>query len=599
MPPEQNVTQGERLPTPTSTVTDGTTTKGPPRPAVLWAVALAGLAASAGTVLLASENDEIYQRSLRLVLINWATLPFIFAGLVAWRRRPDTRFGPLMIAAGFATPLSTLQWAEHPLPNTVGQLCDLLLPALWLHVFLAYPTGRLRGRPARVLVVGGYAVALGLQVVVLALGGFGPPSLLAVTSEPALAEVVQNLQLVVLAMLCLAGLAVIWSRRRTLPPAQRNRPTQLLIDSFALALAIVAALLLSGAFELPGFELNRLAAFAAVGLSPVVFLAGLLDARLARAGVGRLLVDLQADSSPDLRELLARTLRDPTLTLAYWLPQYGSWSDQDGNPVTLPGPGEDHGVRVIESDGEPIAALLFDVSLRGEPELLAAASAAAAMALHKGRLEAELKARLAELQGSRTRLVEATQRERERLERDLHDGAQQRLAALALELGVLSHRMNADTEVRARIDRARGEVTESLEELRDLAHGIHPAVVSGHGLTVALESLAARSSVPLTLESPILPRLPESVEVAGYYVVCESLANIAKHSRAHRADVRAAVRDGVLVVQVEDDGVGGADPENGSGLRGLADRVEALGGQLRIWSSASSGTRVQAEIPCE
>jgi signal transduction histidine kinase len=562
-------------------------------------VALAGLAASAGTVLLASENDEIYQRSLRLVLINWATLPFIFAGLVAWRRRPDTRFGPLMIAAGFATPLSALQWAEHPLPNTVGQLCDLLLPALWLHVFLAYPTGRLRGRPERVLVVSGYAVALGLQVVVLALGGFGPASLLAATSEPALAEVVQNVQLVLLAILCLTGVAVIWSRRRTLPPAQRNLPTQLLIDSFALALVIVAALLLAGAFALPGFEQIRLAAFAAVGLSPVVFLAGLLDARLARAGVGRLLVDLQADSSPDLRELLiARTLRDPSLSLAYWLPQYGTWSDQDGNPVTLPGPDEARGVRVIEGDGEPIAALLFDVSL-DEPELLDAVSAAAAMALQKGRLEAELKARLVELQGSRTRLVEATQRERQRLERDLHDGAQQRLVALALELGVLSNRLNADTEVRARIERARGEVTESLEELRDLAHGIHPAVVSGHGLNVALESLVARSSLPLTLDSQTLPRLPEQVELAGYYVVCESLANIAKHSRARRAGVWAAVRDGVLVVQVDDDGVGGADPENGSGLRGLADRVEALGGQLRIWSSASSGTRVQAEIPCE
>ena len=238
--------------------------------------------------------------------------------------------------------------------------------------------------------VSGYAVALGLQVVVLALGGFGSPTLLAVTSEPALAEVVQNVQLVLLAILSLAGLAVIWSRRRTLPPAQRNRPTQLLIDSFALALAFVAALLLSGAFALPGFELTRLATFAAVGLSPVVFLAGLLDARLARGAVGRLLVDLQADSPPDLRELIARTLRDPTLGLAYWLPQYGSWSDQDGNPVTLPKPDGDRGVRVIEGDGEPIAALLFDASLQDEPELLDAVSAAAAMALQKRRLEAEL-----------------------------------------------------------------------------------------------------------------------------------------------------------------------------------------------------------------
>jgi signal transduction histidine kinase len=253
---------------------------------------------------------------------------------------------------------------------------------------------------------------------------------------------------------------------------------------------------------------------------------------------------------------------------------------------------------VIEQDGEPMAALIYDRSLRDEPELVASVGAAAGIALENGRLQAELKARLQELHGSRARVIEATQKERQRLERDLHDGAQQRLVALALELGMLGDRLDGDTEASVRIKRAREEVSVSLKELRDLAHGIHPAVVSGHGLSVALESLAARSAMPLRLNVDGVHRLPEPVEVAAYYVVSESLANIGKHARAESASIDVAVQEGTLVVQVADDGIGGADTERGTGLRGIADRVEALDGRLRVWTPVGGGTCVRAEIPC-
>ena len=281
--------------------------------------------------------------------------------------------------------------------------------------------------------------------------------------RPDAAEAVQNVQLLALSALALVGVGLLWRRWRSLPLWQRRRPSQILINCFSLSLVMLAALLVAGAFQLPGFEIIRLATFAVAGLAPLAFLAGLLDARLAKAGVGELLVQLRADPAPDLRELLARALRDPTLSLIYWLPQYGSWADQDGNPATLPEPDSGRRVTLVKQNGEQVAALVYDATLGEEPELVEAVSAAAAIALENGRLEAELRARLQELHGSRSRVVEAQQNERRRLERDLHDGAQQRLVALALELGLLAEKADSDPATQTRLKRARGEVAQSLD----------------------------------------------------------------------------------------------------------------------------------------
>ena len=248
------------------------------------------------TAVLASLNEELYQPALRVLLVWWVTLPYIFAGIVAWRRRPDSFFGQLMILSGFITQLSILQWTSQPLLNTVGQLCDLLVAAVWLHLFLAYPSGRLAGRAQRVVVIMGYVAALGLQVVILMLGGFNERHLLAVSRRQTAAEIVQNVQLLSLSALALVGVVLLWLRWWSLPRWQRRRPTQILINCFSLSLVMLAALLVAGAFQLPGFEIIRLATFGVAGLAPLAFLAGLLDARLAKAGVGELLVQLRAES---------------------------------------------------------------------------------------------------------------------------------------------------------------------------------------------------------------------------------------------------------------------------------------------------------------
>ena len=569
-----------------------------PQPPVLWALVLAGFAAAGCTFALALGSDHVNEPGLQAALMSWITLPYVFAGVIAWWRRPDSRFGLLMVIAGFTIFISTLAWANAALPHTIGQAFDLVVAAVFLHVFLAFPEGRLHGSFERAFVVAGYVAAVGFELVFMLLDGFGSDNLIAVANEPGTAHTVLQVALVTMSALCLTGIAILVARRRGAGPPLR-RSVALLVDAFALGLALLAALLATGAFDAPAFETIRRATFVVIGIAPVAFLIGVLSARLARSAVGDLLVELRSEPAPaDLRAALARALRDPSLTLVYWLPDFGSWADAEGREMELPASDSGRATTFIDHDGEHVAALLHDPSLDDEPELLGAVTAGAAIGLQNARLHAELRARLEELKGSRGRVIEAGQRERQRLERNLHDGAQQRLVALSLELSMLKKRLEGDAEASTRIDRVRGEIAMSLEELRDVALGLHPAVVSGHGLAVALDSLAARAPVPVRLTIELEERLPEALEVAAYYLVSESLANIGKHAQATTATIDVARANGQVVVEIVDDGVGGADTEGGSGLRGLADRVEALDGRLRVWTPPGQGTRVRAEMPC-
>jgi len=571
---------------------------GAPKRWVLCVIALAGFAAAGVTFALALTSDHVSEPGLQASLTVWITLPYILAGVIAWSRRPDSRFGPLMIASGFTMFLSSLGWANGSLGRTIGLAFDLVPAVVFLHVFLAFPSGRLEHRFERVLVGAGYAVALGLHTIGMAFGGFGPENILEVVSEPGISDTLLDIELVTLSAFCLIGVGVLAVRRRDAGRPLR-RSAALLVDSFALGLVMIAALFLAGATESPAFETIRRAAYLVVGLAPAAFLIGLLTARLARSALGDLLLEMRADPAPaDLRDALARALRDPSLQLAYWLPQYGAWADVDGREVQLAEDEPGRATTFIDRDGERVAALLHDASLQDERELLDAVSAACGIALENARLHAELAARLEELRGSRIRVIEAGQKERQRLERNLHDGAQQRLVALSLELTMLKKQLDGDAEASSRVDHARNEIAQSLQELRDIARGLHPAVVSGHGLAVALESLVARAPVPVQLHVELEDRLPEPLEVAAYYLVSESLANIGKHARANKATVDVSRENGQVVIEIADDGIGGADTKGGSGLRGLADRVEALGGRLRVWTPRGQGTRVRAEIPC-
>ena len=568
---------------------------------LLWAIGLIGCGVAAFSFVDAFHSEtvsaELGEPLVVAMLVNWNTAAYVLCGLVAWSRRPASRFGPLLIAAGFANFLSTLSWTTNDLSYTIGQALDFLPPVLFLHVFLAFPTGRLHGRVERAIVAAGYVVAISFELVRMAAGSFGPNNLLEVTQSPDVGFWALRLQLLTMSAVCLAGIGVLVDRRR-----RWGRPLRgsiaLLTGFFGLGLAMIAFLFLSIAFGGPAVREIRWGTLAAIGLAPLAFLFALLHARLARSAVGGLLVELHGDLAPaDLRDALARALRDPSLTLAYWLPDFQAYVDLDGRKVLLR---EDGGrqTTAIDRNGAHVAALVHDAALTDEPELLEAVTAAAGIAIENARLHAELRARLEELRGSRARVLAAGQSERQRLERNLHDGAQQRLIALSLELSMLEEQVAADSATVDRIAAARAEIASSLEELREVARGLHPAVVSGHGLEVALEQLTARAAVPVRLTVTLGSRLPEALEVAAYYLVSESLANIGKYARASSATVEVERRDTDVVVEIVDNGVGGAHEEGGSGLRGLADRIEALDGKLRVWSPVGGGTRVRAEIPC-
>jgi signal transduction histidine kinase len=563
---------------------------------VLGGIAAVGCIVPIRSIAVALTSDEVDLFSV--ALLDWVTVPYILAGLVAWLRRPESRLGVLMIAGGFASGLSALQLTHVEALYTIGALFDILPAAVFLHVVLAFPDGRLRSRFERLLVAAAYTSALGLQLVKLSLGAPGLDTLLEISARPDAAAVVEKVQLLSLSACCLVGVGVLAARRRSAGRPRRHS-LALLIDSFAVGLVLIAVLFVFGTYAWPGFKEIQRVTLVVIGLCPIVFLLGLLDARLARSAIGDLILELRRNPAPaNLQAALARALRDPSLQVAYWLPDFAAYVDREGRAVDLGVEDEGRATTPIDRDGAHVAALVHDGALAEEQELLDAVGAAAGIALENERLHAELRARLEELRGSRARVIEAGQKERQRLERNLHDGAQQRLIALSLELSRLQGSLAGEPDARARLADARREIALSLEELRDVARGIHPAVLSGHGLEVALESIAARASLPVRLTIELEGRLPERVEVAAYYVVAESLANVAKHAHAHDAVVSVARTSDRLVVEVVDDGIGGADTERGSGIRGLADRVEALGGRLRVWTPSGGGTRVKAEIPC-
>jgi signal transduction histidine kinase len=338
--------------------------------------------------------------------------------------------------------------------------------------------------------------------------------------------------------------------------------------------------------------------FAAV---PIAVLVVFAQRRLARGQVAGLVVQLGERGEPaDLRDALARALGDPSLELAFWFPAEQRYVSADGRPVQLPEPEGGRLGTFVERQGQPVAVLLHDPALEHNAELVQSVCAAAALTLENERLQAELRARLSELQASRARLVEATDAERRRLERDLHDGTQQRLVSIAMSLGLLEARLpDEPPALRPLVHETREALTVALEELRELTQGIQPALLTERGLAAALEDLARRAALPTHLGVDIPERLPEQAESAAYFLVSEALTNAVKHSHASEARVSATSAGGVLTVEVADDGIGGATTGGGggSGLRGLADRVEALGGNLTVSSPPGRGTTLRAEIP--
>jgi signal transduction histidine kinase len=460
-------------------------------------VVLAALLCGAGVVPLLLGSDHQDAKTAWAIFgpaVGWS---FIGVGLYAWRRRPESRTGALMVLLGFAWFLSALSFADSPLVYSFAFVFGGLWGGVFLQLILSFPSGRLAAGWDRALVIAGYAIFTVAAIPAMLFAGpheLGcdncPTNVLLIRRDPDLANVALGFQValyVVLFVIVLVRLTLRWRRADQLERLQLTPVYVCGLLTFLLATAATA-----GAGDAAGW-----AVFSATALLPFAFLGGLLRSHVAR-------------------------------------------------------------------------------------------------------LDADLRARVQELRASRARLVEAGDTERRRLERNLHDGAQARLVGVALLLGHARRRVAADPEeTAALLDRALAELRTSLSELRDLARGIHPAVLTDRGLEPALHALASRAPVPVAVETDDEQRLPAPVEVAAYFVVAEALANVAKYAQATEATVAVHRTNGTLTVEITDDGIGGADEAQGSGLRGLGDRVAALDGTLSLESPPGRGTCLHVEIPCD
>jgi signal transduction histidine kinase len=331
---------------------------------------------------------------------------------------------------------------------------------------------------------------------------------------------------------------------------------------------------------------------------PIALLWGLLRSQLGQAAVARLVRDLRGHRV-SLLEAVRRAVGDPSLQVALWSRPAGAYVTQDGQPLALPAPDSGRGVTAIEGEDGPLAAFIHDPALAEQQGLVDGVAGVAQLSLENERLQAEVKAQLEEVRASRQRIVQAADEERRRVERNIHDGAQQRLVAMAVALRMARERaQDGAPELSEMLSSAERDARAAIDDLRALARGIHPAILSEAGLQAALESLADHAPVPVRVAADLDGRLPPVVEATAYFVAAEALTNACKHADASEVTLSASVHNGWLQVSVADDGIGGADPERGSGLRGLLDRVAALGGRLRIDGGGGGGTRVTAEIPC-
>ena len=547
-----------------------------------------------------------------LVLDTTFGLVFVIAGLIAWERRPEVRSGPLLVLSGALWFVGSYAPAGLVPASTLGFAFERYYDLVLAYLVLTFPDVPLSGRHRLVLGVMGGAFLVRSAFRLLIGCAACVPNPFAVVEDPGLFDRAQLVTTAVIAAAALAVAGLAAARLRAAGPATRRilRP----VAVAGIVAALVAAwdavdlivFITTGdgllRFSEPWQEIASWTIIAAISLVPLGFLMGVVRLRMSHGPLAPLALELDRSLDPGRLELALRhALGDPSLALLLWDRDRASWVDARG--VSVDSPHEDHSVAVttLDRSGEPIAALVHDRVLREDPGLVAAATAVLRLAVENERLAAEVRDQLASVRASRARLVEAAEAERRRIERDLHDGAQQRLIGVALSLQEAraeARRHASDAPFLRQLDDTADELLAAVDELRELARGIHPAILTEDGLGVAITSLTRRAAVPVQLDLSLDGRLPSTIEATAYYVVAEALTNVTRHARARSVTVQVLHHSEVLEIEVSDDGDGGADARRGSGIRGLIDRLEAVSGSFEIDSPPGRGTRLRAVIPC-
>jgi signal transduction histidine kinase len=587
----------------------------------LVACGLAVLAATTATAAIAASGATTQPELVAFARALIVGLPMA-VGLYAWSRSPTQRFGMLLVATSAAWSFTTLAESGDDLSYTLGRSAGWVVEVLVVYLILAFPSGRLLERTDRVLVGAMAAVVVTLFLPRLALAeGFELPSpftscrvdcpqnaFLLFDPEPAFVEAVMR---PAGALLVVAVMVAVLLRLR-----ERIR------DATALARHVLTPVLAVGIAHVAllgvGFSVRQadpttwpaeVAAWSLAFVMPAIALAWLVGIVRWQLFAGRTLQRLaeriSATSDPAaLRRALGQAFGDPTIQIVFPAPNgTGGWVDPLGHPVTLPERGSGHGRTEISDRGTVLAAVIHDDALDADPRLIDAATSIAGVALRNQQLAVEASTATRDVRRSRARIAATAERERRRIERDLHDGAQQRLVALRIELELAEELVRRDPKRGAdRLHVLEQEVDWALEELRELAHGVYPPLLADQGLVEALLAVARRSPVRVEIEAHGVERYPPEIESAVYFCVLEALQNVAKHAGAHRAVVR--LDGGVhseLALSVRDDG--GAPGERtivpGAGITNMRDRLAAVGGELEVSSTIGVGTTVRGRVPTQ
>ena len=469
-------------------------------------------------------------------------------------------------------------------------------------IVLSYPFGVFSGRFERLVAVAMILLSAAFFVATLLLRQpeaddcICVPNAYAITDDPvpwAIADLIYRGIGIPVVIIVSARLLLLWWRGSV--PARAVAfimPAALL--SWTVMLVVIQAFRLAGTSA--DIVVDTVALFTVASI-PVAYVAGVIHARNMRVRVADLMrITREGADRAQWADALKRVLGDESMRVYWWDESSGRYADAAGETTGATSAGE--GTLAITSrEGAPIAVIFHDKVLTQNTRLLDGVSSALRLTIDNSRLRAEVERTLEHVQQSRQRIVESAVTARKHLERDLHDGAQQRLVTLAINLRSVAEQPNivADPQLKADVDSAIDQLGDALAELRQLAHGIHPTLLSQGGLAMALPELAGRCPVPVEVVTEV-GRLPEIVEVTAYFVSSEALANVAKHAHASRAWLRVTDDDGQVAVTIRDNGAGGADAA-GSGMTGMADRVEAAGGTLEVESPRGAGTTVTARLP--
>jgi signal transduction histidine kinase len=572
------------------------------------AVAVAIIPAVVSAIWLAASSDHLERPAATALYRAYLAASPMVIGLLWWRRRPASRFGPLLIVFGVVAWVVSWQSSDWPLAFVVGVLAEAPATILTFALFLAFPSGRLQTFTDKAVVAAWTVIMVGfflpwaLGSAVIAGGGplstcvpACPANVLQVGSAPALVELAGRWE-IYLGVALTVTVIVVYALRVRAASRPRRRALVAVAASSLLFLPVFLVFHVSASILKLDPGVVQTMSWFVVGariLLPLGFLVALLQADLLAGRLrGNLLEELVRRPSPERwHDAVARALDDPALDLAYWDPASARYRLPDGDELRAP-VNRDRTWAAIDRDGRPVAAMVIDAALAEDPELVQAATSATLLAVENGNLEGELR-------DSRARVLAAGDAARRRIERDLHDSTQQRLVALRIHLALAGENL-ATSEDRIMVKRLSSEVEDALDDLRNVARGVYPDVLRQAGVAAALRTVTTQGAIPITIHDRGLRRHRDDVELTVYFCCLEALQNAAKHAGAGSvASVDLAEVGDTIAFSVRDDGIG-FDPSTvtqGAGLENLTDRVAAAGGTLRIWSMLGHGTRVSGQLP--